>query len=531
MEFYTFIGKKGSKIFYRGIRNGRDVSELVPFKPKLYVRCLKNKATHKDFYGGPVAEMEFDTSYDMFQFLKSYGDIPNEVWGNKNVVTQFIWEKFGPNIEYNLKDIQGAFIDIEVLTREKVNGTWIDGGFPNAAEAKFPVNAICQYCTKDKKYHVFSLAKWSKENSCFPDLAENTDYHYYETEIELLRGWLRFWKSAYPHYITGWNVENFDIPYLVNRITTVLGDARELSPCRDVIEHTINTKYGTEKTYDIVGIAVLDYLELYKKHTFVTRESYTLDFIAETELQEHKKEFTGTHGSFFWDNPQGFQDYNIKDVNLVVGIDAKLQLLNLVLSLSYFAGINYTDTFSPIRIWDTLIYRECMNRGIIVSCNTIKKEREEYEGAYVFPTKNAMYKAIASFDATSLYPSVNRTWNIGADTIVGNEERDQIISEIKTQCIEHSNEELARLAHSNIPLIEYYRDNGLPEYVTDILKKHKVSLSLNWQFFSTEHEAITTYLQSKLFNERKNDKEKAKYYTQREKDLYQEILRRKLAFE
>lgn len=92
MEFYTFIGKKGSKIFYRGIRNGRDVSELVPFKPKLYVRCLKNKATHKDFYGGPVAEMEFDTSYDMFQFLKSYGDIPNEVWGNKNVVTQFIWE-------------------------------------------------------------------------------------------------------------------------------------------------------------------------------------------------------------------------------------------------------------------------------------------------------------------------------------------------------------------------------------------------------------------------------------------------------
>lgn len=111
---------------------------------------------------------------------------------------------------------------------------------------------------------MFSLAKWSKENSCFPDLAENTDYHYYETEIELLRGWLRFWKSAYPHYITGWNVENFDIPYLVNRITTVLGDARELSPCRDVIEHTINTKYGTEKTYDIVGIAVLDYLELYK---------------------------------------------------------------------------------------------------------------------------------------------------------------------------------------------------------------------------------------------------------------------------
>lgn len=65
--------------------------------------------------------------------------------------------KFGPNIEYNLKDIQGAFIDIEVLTREKVNGTWIDGGFPNAAEAKFPVNAICQYCTNEQNITCFLL--------------------------------------------------------------------------------------------------------------------------------------------------------------------------------------------------------------------------------------------------------------------------------------------------------------------------------------------------------------------------------------
>ena len=39
-----------------------------------------------------------------------------------------------------------------------------------------------------------------------------------------------------------------------------------------------------------MGVAVLDYLDLYRKHTFVRRESYKLDYIGEVELGENKHE-------------------------------------------------------------------------------------------------------------------------------------------------------------------------------------------------------------------------------------------------
>ena len=80
MEFYTSVNRKSNKILYRGIRDGKDVYETVHYKPRLYTRCMEEKATHRDFYDGPVHERQFDSIYDMLQFIKNYGDIPNEIW-------------------------------------------------------------------------------------------------------------------------------------------------------------------------------------------------------------------------------------------------------------------------------------------------------------------------------------------------------------------------------------------------------------------------------------------------------------------
>lgn len=530
MEFYTSVIKKGNRILYRGVRDGEDVYDSILFEPVLYVRSTESKATHRDFYGGPVSEIRFNSCYDMNDYIKKYKDIPNELWGNRNIVPQFIYEKFN-EIEYDERYIRGAIIDIEVMIREKIGDTFVDGGFPVASEAKFPINAICHYDTETKIYNVFTLAKWNKESSCFPELAKHVEYFYFETEEQLLINWISFVRKKYPHYISGWNVEKFDIPYLVNRIKKILGEqwVTKLSPWNSIESHTVNSMYGEEITFDINGIAILDYMPLYKKHIFVPRESYSLDFIAECELGEHKKTFTGTHGSFFWDDPQGFIDYNIKDVDLVVRLNDKLQLISLVVSISYFAGINYVETFSPIRTWDTLIYRECMKRNIAIPFNDSMSAREEYEGAYVFPTKNGMYKAIASFDVASMYPNCNRSWNIGSDTIINGDEHSRIIKEIIAECVKHDNIELAQLAKYESSFVEYYKDNGMPEYVTSILAQNNVSLTPNWQFFRTDKESIFTKLQSDLYHGRKDDKKKGQEYAQLEKIYHQELVKRGLA--
>lgn len=534
MEFYTSVDRKGNKILYRGIcteeNEVTDIYRTDVFEPVLYVRSDESHSTHRDFYGGYVREKRFANSSEMNEYVKSYGDIPDEVWGNKNIIPQFIYDKFGKTIQYDQTKVRGAIVDIEVMTRQKSEIGWIDGGFPNAAEAKFPVNAICHYDTETKIYNMFTLARWSKDKSCYPHLASKIAYNYYDTERELLIGWINFFKRKYPHYISGWNIEKFDIPYLVNRITSVLGDSytSKLSPWNTIESHTVSTMYGEEMIYTLLGIPTLDYLDLYKKHVFTPRESYSLDFIAECELGEHKKEFEGTHGSFFWDDPQGFVDYNAKDVELVVNIDNKLQLINLVMSIAYFAGINYVETFSPIRTWDTLIYRECMNRGIAIPLSDRRSPREEYEGAYVFPTKNGMYSAICSFDVASMYPNCNRSWNIGLDTILNGEEYEYIINEIFIECNEHKNTTLAHLAKHKYPFVEYYKDNGMPSYVTDVLKRFNVCLTPNWQLFKTDKESIFTKLQSDLYFGRKADKKEAQKYAQLEKEIHQELVKRGL---
>ena len=40
--------------------------------------------------------------------------------------------------------------------------------------------------------------------------------------------------------------------------------------------------------YQIAGIAVLDSLDMYKKFTYVNRESYSLDYIGKVEVGESK---------------------------------------------------------------------------------------------------------------------------------------------------------------------------------------------------------------------------------------------------
>jgi DNA polymerase elongation subunit (family B) len=54
----------------------------------------------------------------------------------------------------------------------------------------------------------------------------------YDCEKEMLQAFIEQWKYYDFDIITGWNIQFFDIPYLVNRITNLFGDgeAGKLSP-------------------------------------------------------------------------------------------------------------------------------------------------------------------------------------------------------------------------------------------------------------------------------------------------------------
>ena len=57
--------------------------------------------------------------------------------------------------------------------------------------------------------------------------------------------------------------------------------------------------------------------------------------------------------------------YNIRDVILVSKIDEKVNALDMAMQTAYDAGVNIEQTLKTIPVWESIINRELMNRGIV----------------------------------------------------------------------------------------------------------------------------------------------------------------------
>ena len=103
----------------------------------------------------------------------------------------------------------------------------------------------------------------------------------------MLNQFLDHWNHINVDVVSGFNIDGFDIPYLVNRISNVMGDdqVKRLSPWKLVTPRKVKGKFGKEDIeYDIAGISSLDFLSLYLKFTYIKREQNSLDYISQVEL-------------------------------------------------------------------------------------------------------------------------------------------------------------------------------------------------------------------------------------------------------
>lgn len=410
MNFYTNAFRKGDSIYVRKVENGKRVVDCVDYKPTLFVTPKSNKSTEwKDFYGNPIEPMIAGSMSDAKQFVEKYDSVSgfNIYGGDIQFVYQYLNSTYPNEINYDFSKIATYTIDIETAT---------ENGFPNVKTANEEVLLISIKNLTTDVIDVFALKHYEADK-------ENVIVHNCRDEKDLLQQFVWFMSENPPDIITGWNIEAFDIPYLVNRIVNVLGkkEALKLSPWKSLRESEKTTKYGkTIQMFSIGGIDVLDYINLYRKFTYVTRESYKLDHIAYVELGEKKLDYS-EHDSFkaFYTNDwKKFVDYNIRDVELVHNLEKKLKLIELSTTLAYMAKTNYEDVFSPVRLWDSIIHNYLWNHKICIPNKLSSNKDAPYEGAYVKDPIPGMHNWVVSFDATSLYPSIIQAFNISPETLV-----------------------------------------------------------------------------------------------------------------
>ena len=404
MEFYTSVHPIGDKIFIRGVENGKRYQRKLDFSPTLYVTSQK-PSKWKTLEGSYVDEVQPGSIRETRDFIKRYDGVSGfSVYGNSNYAYQYISDNYSHDINWDMDQVKVFTIDIETST---------ENGFPDIKTANEEVLLITVKEHFTKRIITFG-------SKAFVHGREDVIYVNCKNEQELLKQFLEFWTKSYPDAITGWNTDFFDMPYLIRRIERELGDgvSNKMSPWGYVNERKTFIKGNEEIHYDIVGIAQLDYLELYKKYTYSKQESYRLDYIAEQELGDRKKENPGDSFKDFYTNHwQEFVEYNIHDVELVDKLEDKMRLLELHLTMAYNAKINYEDVYSQVRMWDTIIYNHLRKKGIVIPAKSHSGKDAQFEGAYVKDPLIGMHKWMASFDLNSLYPHLIMQYNISPETL------------------------------------------------------------------------------------------------------------------
>jgi len=419
-SFYTSVSKYGNKLLYRGYNQaGRRIEKKEWFKPTLYVSS-QGESEWKTIHGESVRPVQFESMKEANDFMKMNEDVDNRsVYGMTNYVSQYVHSRWPDNIYFNPDIINVSTIDIEVQS---------DEGFPDPEDANWPVISIANHSTFDNVWRIWGLGDYDPDKSYIHEKNPGAQIVYTKCkdEAELLARFVKQWsdKDYCPDVVTGWYVRFFDIPYLVNRLRKLFGDvaAKQLSPWNMINLKTVSFKGGkTAQSYDLTGIATLDYMDLFMKfgHSYGPQETYKLDHIAYVVLGEKKLSYEeyGSLHSLYKENHQLFIDYNLKDIHLVKMIDESMGLIELVYTMAYRGGVNYGDTLGTTAIWDSIIYRQLAVEKKVPPENK-QHFKSNFPGGYVKIPQTGMHDWVVSFDLNSLYPNLIVQYNMSPETLV-----------------------------------------------------------------------------------------------------------------
>ena len=456
--FYTNVQPFGNYIALRGVdSDGRSFQDKIRYEPTLFVESHKPQNPQwKTLDNRMVAPVRWGSMKDSRQAIKEYG---GSVYGFDQFQYSFISEKFPGLVNYDMSKIKVAYIDIETSS---------ENGFPDVRSATEEVLAVSIKMGKD--FRVYGCGSY--------DPQPGVKYISCVDEKNLLLEFVNDWMMNYPDVITGWNSRFFDIPYMVNRIRNVLGEkiANKLSPWGWFRESEV-TLVGNRKqqVFDLVGISSIDYMDAYKKFTYVNQERYSLNHIAYVELGEKKldySEYASLH-ELYKTNYQKFVDYNVHDVILVERLEEKMKLMEMIISLAYMAKCNFNDVFSPVKMWDCIIHNHLRNQNVVIPPKVHETKTEAYEGAFVKDPQIGRHKWVCSFDLNSLYPHLIMQYNISPETIVGMHEESGLVE----------------------PLLNREVD-------TDFLREKNLTMTPNGSLYTRKKQGFLPALMEKMYTDR-----------------------------
>lgn len=249
------------------------------------------------------------------------------------------------------------------------------------------------------------------------------------SEAEMLEGLIKIINEYDPDVITGYNINNFDMPYILDRMKQ-LGIKPIFGRCdqKNVFAKKLMSRYKVT----IIGRVIVDTFEIIKKDFSLPR--YDLNTVASSLLGKKKIDVKHSEIEKLWRGDQkGFEklvEYSKVDSELALELLTKLNLLEKYIALAKISGILLQDVLGSgetVRI-ENFLLREFNKQGYIFPCKPDSSDisrregnkKKELKGGFVLEPVKELHKSVAVLDFKSMYPSIIRTFNICPTTLIKN---------------------------------------------------------------------------------------------------------------
>ncbi|TPX31708.1 DNA-directed DNA polymerase [Synchytrium microbalum] len=247
----------------------------------------------------------------------------------------------------------------------------------------------------------------------------------FESEAEMLHRWTEFVLQVDPDIITGYNINGFDFPYLLDRAIKLkasrfpyLGRIRDVKTiAKDAHFQSKGLGARDLKNINIEGRLQLDVLQVMQRDYKL--RSYTLNSVSAHFLGEQKED---VHHSIIADLQNGDEEtrrrlavYCLKDAYLPQRLLDKLMILINYMEMARVTGVpfNYLLTRGQQVKVVSQLYRKARTEDLLIPTMHSEGSEEQYEGATVIEPEKGFYELpIATLDFTSLYPSIMQAHNL-----------------------------------------------------------------------------------------------------------------------
>jgi DNA polymerase elongation subunit (family B) len=460
-------------------KNGERVKLTTSFEPFLYIES-EHGTDAKSIFNTPLKKLSFKNQKARLNYVEATPI--KRLFYNLQVQQQFLLSTFKDDVEkpdFGIHPLKIFFIDIE---------TYATDHFSTPEQASDPINLITVYDTLSKKYYTWGCKNYST-------MEEDVIYTKCINERELLRSFMKFWKSDYPDIVTGWNIHGYDMPYIINRLEKIFSDDynANLSPVGKIRlqkDAKLNKLGKSMDRWYISGVSIIDYMELYESLCGGKRESMSLNYISEYELGDSKIPIGSTSLSNLADTDWfKFVDYNIQDVRLIIKLEDKLKYLKLVRNLSYRGFIPFEKSMGKVSMITGAVAHQALKQDMIIPTFNIENVKQDFAGGFVYEPIKGLYEDVVTYDANSLYPNTIITLNISTETKIG-------------KIIDRNDNNLT-LKLTNNKIIELTNDK-----FEKIVESEKLCITKANVLYTQRFKGIIPTLIDKLYSERVSAKNK-----------------------